>query len=173
MHRGPSKRQHPSRRACHQMRTRAFVHAALHNRVSATELSALESKADVTAPNRIGLLRANSGHKPASRPAYVGGQSSLANFVLGRKVQFTDSRNLPSASQSSTANSTINALSIPPPYIACWTARKPITAMIDLYERRTAAVAATGHESPVIEVRTDPAVDELPPRVSPKTSSVR
>jgi hypothetical protein len=35
--------------------------------------------------------------------------------------------------------------------------------MIDLYERRTAAVAATGHESPVIEVRTDPAVDESSP----------
>ncbi len=52
---------------------------------------------------------------------------------------------------------------IPPPYIACWAARKPITAMIDLYERRTAAVAATGHESPVIEVRTDPAVDESSP----------
>jgi hypothetical protein len=59
---------------------------------------------------------------------------------------------------------------IPPPYIACWAARKPITAMIDLYERRTAAVAATGHESPVIEVRTDPAVDESSPRSSPKTS---
>ena len=39
--------------------------------------------------------------------------------------------------------------------------------MIDLYERRTAAVAATGHESPVIEVRTDPAeapLDRVPKR---------
>jgi hypothetical protein len=52
---------------------------------------------------------------------------------------------------------------IPPPYIACWAARKPITAMIDLYERRTAAVAASGHESPVIEVKTDPAVDKSSP----------
>ena len=52
---------------------------------------------------------------------------------------------------------------IPLPYIACRTARKSITAMVDLYERRTAAVAATGHESPVLEVRTDPAVDESSP----------
>ena len=49
-------------------------------------------------------------------------------------------------------SSSPNAL-IPSPYIACWAARKPITAMIDLYERRTAAVATTGHDSPVIEVR--------------------
>jgi hypothetical protein len=35
--------------------------------------------------------------------------------------------------------------------------------MVDLYERRTAAVAATGHESPILEVRTDPAVDESSP----------
>ena len=76
----------------------------------------------------------------------------MASFVLARKVHFMDSRNLPSASQSSTANSTINALLSPSPYIACWAARKPITAMIDLYERRTAAVAATGHGFPVLEV---------------------
>ena len=40
---------------------------------------------------------------------------------------------------------------IPSPYIACWAARQPITVMIDLYERRTAAVAASGHVS-IIEV---------------------
>jgi hypothetical protein len=45
---------------------------------------------------------------------------------------------------------------IPSPYIACWAASEPIIVMIDLYERRTAAVAATGHESSVVEARTDP-----------------
>ena len=42
---------------------------------------------------------------------------------------------------------------IPPPYIAYWAARKPITAMIDLYERRTAAMAATWHELQTHEVQ--------------------
>jgi hypothetical protein len=87
----------------------------------------------------------------------------LASFVPGRSVHFTDFRNFPSASQSPTANSDNKCTLIPPPYIACWAARKPITAMIDLYERRTAAVAASGHESPVIEVKTDPAVDKSSP----------
>jgi hypothetical protein len=41
------------------------------------------------------------------------GQSSLGWVFLGRKVHFTESRNLPSASQSSTVNSTINALLSP------------------------------------------------------------
>jgi hypothetical protein len=40
---------------------------------------------------------------------------------------------------------------------------KELSVMIDLYKRRTAAVAAARHESPVIEVRTDPAVDESSP----------
>jgi hypothetical protein len=41
------------------------------------------------------------------------GQSSLGWVFLGRKVHLTESRNLPSASQSSTVNSTINALLSP------------------------------------------------------------
>jgi hypothetical protein len=40
-------------------------------------------------------------------------QASLAEFFLWRKVQFVEFRNLPSASQSSTSNSTINALLSP------------------------------------------------------------
>jgi hypothetical protein len=38
---------------------------------------------------------------------------------------------------------------VPSPYIACDATRQPVTVMIDLYERRTATVAATRHESHV------------------------
>jgi len=54
---------------------------------------------------------------------------------LGRKVHFTESRNFPSASQSSTANSTMNAFLFPRHTLHNDATSQPITVMIDLYER--------------------------------------
>jgi hypothetical protein len=51
---------------------------------------------------------------------------------------------------------------IPLPPIACRATSQPITVMIDLYERRTAAFTATGH--PFIEARNRPSLaDETCP----------
>jgi hypothetical protein len=58
-------------------------------------------------------------------------QSFLGWVLRGRKVHFTESRNFPSASQSSTARTFI-----PAPDIACEAASQLIAVMIYLYERR-------------------------------------
>ena len=56
---------------------------------------------------------------------------------------------------------------VPLPDIACDATSQPITVMIDLYERRTAAVAATEHESHItagwINIYLNNRVPKCPP----------
>src|SRR5680860_775174 len=128
------------------------------------------SKADVIGRPRVGPLGANSGHKP-DQPARIRLEVNPLWLVSSRaQSPFHGLSQLAQRFPILHRQLYNKCTLIPPPYIACWAARKPITAMIDFYERRTAAVAG----SPVLEVEQTPPLMKAPPhRSSPKTSSVR